>query len=459
VKSIVWLSIESLRFDHTTLGGYETDTTPNLAALAAESTATSFEHCFAHGNWTRTSTTSMLTGLYPSTHGVFAGEHRLLSSARTIPERLSEQGYETICFAKRAQIDSAMDADQRFDDYVPVGKDTVHKVAGITGALRYFLRLRSHGGGFSTDSQRHSTSYLINQGIRKRVTADREPLFLYAHYNDPHQPYIPPLPYLRDAVSELSVSPAEATETVLDIFDSMYERMPAETEISTDEFEVLEALYDASIAYIDDQVGTIVDYLRSELDAVVIITADHGELLGERGILGHRLLINDAVTRVPLVVCGESNLLTYDGQIQHIDVLRTLFEEFGIETDGLEGLNLEREQRTYSVVERSAQRADQNLERLDDLHPEHDWDSYHRGHLVGLRDENHRYESSDSHERLYELPDESTDRSDTRPDVLERFRKEHDDYLDRVSERELSTESELSEQAKERLERMGYLVE
>ncbi|MXR53001.1 sulfatase-like hydrolase/transferase [Halovenus sp. WSH3] len=459
-KSIVWLSIESLRYDHTTLSGYQRPTTPNLADIAARPTATSFDQCFAHGNWTRTSTTSILSGTHPSSHGVFSTGQQLAPTAVTVPELLSEAGYDTVCFSRNSQIESAIDAEDRFDEYFAVDRTTARDIAGLSGLLKYLLQIRSHGGGFTTDTSRHSTGYLVNEGIKKQVTSEREPVFLYVHYNDTHQPYVPPLPYLKRATAELSISADRAARLVIDLFDNMYELMAGEYDLTDEQRAAMLALYDASIAYTDQRVGAIVEYLRSELDAVVVITGDHGELFGEDDMFAHRIRTHDAVTHVPLVVLGETGVLDYSGPIQHIDVVRTLLREVGVDHEQLEGLDLREDSREYAVTERGGDRAAKTFDRLRQRSDEFAPEQRHRGHLVTLRSETFKYERSDSAERLLELPDESTDVSERYPDVLAEFRERYRTFADEFArDRSLSAEADLSAGVERRLQEMGYLTD
>jgi len=369
---------------------------------------------------------------------------------------VANAGYETLCLAKRAHLESALNAPSRFDEFVPVGKETMVDLAGVA---KYLTKLRSHGGGFTTDSQRHSTAYLMNEGLRRRLSPDREPVFVYAHYNDPHQPYVPPLPYLREATADLDVSPAEATQIVLSIFDDMFAHVPTDEQLDERQQTVMEALYEANLAYIDDQVATIVEYVWETLDAVVVVTGDHGELLDERGVLAHRLTLDDAVTHVPLVVCGETDLLEYSGQIQHVDVIKTLLAERGINTDGLDGFDLRPDRREYAIVERGGERTEKTLDVLRDNRPGRGWDEFHRGHLVAHRNDRHRYEHSGSDERLYELPDETTAVIDESPDVLERFSTEYESFREQHPRRQSTRDEDLSSDAEDRLEELGYLVD
>lgn len=93
--NIVWLTLESLRFDHTSLSGYKRDTTPFLRSLAAESSAVSFDSCFSHGIWTRPASASILMGTYPSHHQAGMDSDVIPDDLPMIPELLGEQGYDT----------------------------------------------------------------------------------------------------------------------------------------------------------------------------------------------------------------------------------------------------------------------------------------------------------------------------------------------------------------------------
>ncbi|AUV84145.1 hypothetical protein C2R22_21430 (plasmid) [Salinigranum rubrum] len=83
--NIVWLTLESLRFDHTSLSGYKRDTTPFLQSIAAESSAVSFDKCFSHGIWTRPASASILTGTYPSHHQAGMGSDVIPDDLPTVP--------------------------------------------------------------------------------------------------------------------------------------------------------------------------------------------------------------------------------------------------------------------------------------------------------------------------------------------------------------------------------------
>lgn len=460
LPTIVWISLESTRYDHTTFGDHDNETTPSLERIADR--GTSFDRCFSHGIWTRTSSGSILTGTYPGFHGAGMDHDTVPTEFPTIAERLRDAGYRTVCFSKNAHLSSASGLDRGFDEFVWYDKFSLQDVAGYSGLLKYLLKLRRHSIGYTSRTRLHSTGYLLTEGIKERLENSAEPTFLYAHYGDPHHPYVPPRPYLDRFTESLPFSAEEALEIALEMDETLMQTVADGCEFTDDEWAAIEAMYDACLAYTDSLVGEVYDYVRSNVDdAIVVVTGDHGELLGERGLLAHRLVTHDAVTHVPLVVDGPTDLLDADGHVQHVDVMRTLLEEIGANTGGLHGEDLRETTRHHSIVQRGGPRAAETVEMLRDLNPEFDGDRFHQGTLTTVRTDEHKYERSESDRRLYDLPDEETDVLETRPDVvrdLEATLEERSEWL--FDDRSTSRRSgDLSPRMKNQLQDLGYLVE
>ena len=107
--SILWLSLESVRADHTSLCGYARRTTPFLESLSQEPTAVTFDPMIASSMWTPASTASLLTGTHLSTHQLGQdgrAEYPPSSALDTLPERLSDVGYQTALFTANDYISS-----------------------------------------------------------------------------------------------------------------------------------------------------------------------------------------------------------------------------------------------------------------------------------------------------------------------------------------------------------------
>jgi uncharacterized sulfatase len=376
-----------------------------------------------------------------------------------VPELLSQVGYETIGFCTNGQIDSLCEGTDAFDVYVPNPiRKNLHKVAGFSSLIKFLLKLRQHSAGYTPSIDHLNVGYLLNEGIRKRASSASEPLFLYAHYKDPHFVYIPPLPYLREYTADLDVSPSEAVDIILDIKDNIYEHVANGCDFTDIQWSVIHALYDASLSYTDERIGEIITHLRAQLDdTVFVVTGDHGELLGEVGAFGHRFATHDAACHVPLVVDGPTEIVNYDGHIQHIDVIRTLLAEVGAQ-ELPQGYDLRTQTREWSIVQHGEHRLHKHLEEVRNINPDFEFDRSHVGTLTSIRTDDYVYERSPENEWLYSLPDETSNVASEYPEIVESFREVCEEFDQRLVTYS-GQQTEISDERKKQLERMGYIVD
>lgn len=463
-KSIVWLSIESLRYNRINKKDNNSGFGSNLQAIRRGSDVKTFSQCFSHSNWTRTSTTSILSGMYPSSHGVFHWNDKLSSNATSVPEILSEQGYTSIFIGKNSQIGTAIDAKKRFNDAFSITRNTVNEAVGVTGLLRYLVNLRVHGGGFTSDFTRHNSSYLTNLSLKRKIKSETEPMFIFVHYNDTHSPYIPPLSCLKEANESLPVSPDEAIKIIKDIFDKNERKYNLlgnyNDKLTNEEIKIITKFYELSVDYVEKMVASAIEYITSELNAIVVVTGDHGELFGEHDLFGHGISTHNAVTHVPLLIKGNTNLQKYDGLIQHIDIIHTLMKEQGITHTQLQGLDLRNDRREYSICERGRERSNTILRRIKKSQCANVIKKYPEGDLVDIQTDEFKYIRTDEYESLFELPDETTDVKEKYPDIVEEFKLEYENYTNKCYDKnKFSEKADLSKEAKQNLKNMGYLVE
>lgn len=465
--NIVWISLESTRADHTSMGGYSRDTTPNLARIADSRRGRAFDDCHTHGIWTLASSASILTGTIPTHHGTGMENDAIPEELETIPERLSAAGYHTACLSPNSHLSSATDLDRGFDEFAWLSSNTLLESAGVRTMAKYLLNCRRHGPGLTTDTRKHGTGFIMNEMAKGRLRsyADGEdPFFLYAHYGDPHHPYHPPGRYLERYAEDFEMSVEEANELGLYHHDNFHQLIADGCPLTDDEWDALHALYDAEIAHTDELVGELFDY-ATELgldDTVFVVTADHGELFGEQGMLAHLVVVDDAVTHVPLVVHGFDELTAHESEtVQHADVMRTLLEAADARTEGLQGIDLREETREHSLTQRGAKRCLKNLERFSELNPDFDPSRYHAATLSAIRTEEFKYQRSDERAELLELPEEERDVSNVYPAV----RKRLDDELDAILETDGrpaytgEREGRFTDAMKRQLSDLGYLVD
>lgn len=463
-RDIVWLTLESVRYDRTSIGGHERDTTPFLGRLAAEEDSAAFENCNTHAIWTRPSTASILTGRAPSNHRAWSTERALPDDIPTIPEGLRESGYRTVGISPIAQVSSATGLDRGFEHFHYLGKEQLVSEVGLGTFVRYLLNLRRHSAGFTTDTRKHSTGYLIDSLARRHIgrAADGDdPLFLYAHLGDSHHPYYPPRGWRDRFATDLDSSMEWALSASLDMSDKIHEYIAEGLPFDERTWNAIDIMYDTSLAYVDAIAESIVETAREELDdPIIVVTADHGEFFGEEGLLAHMLSTHSAVTNVPLIVAGlDDQSGAQRGLVQHADVMKMLVEDLGVDVPVPIGQDVRTNPRAVAFTQRGEPRATKKLEELRRHNPAFDASRFRSGVLTSARTPEYRYQRGDDRVDLYRLPDESTDVSESHPDEVERLDAEIDSWLEAhdVSGESRGRTAEFSRDMAKQLEDLGYL--
>jgi arylsulfatase A-like enzyme len=299
----VLITVESLRPEHLGCYGCAKPTSPALDALARESTI--YEDAHAVTSWTLASHASLFTGLYPTAHGAVGPMDRLGDVHETLAEMLSAAGYRTAGFAGGPYLRRAHNLHQGFEHYDDHVSAETHEEAhdDVTNA-----ELTDTVLGF----------------LRERRDRDR-PLFLFVYYWDPHYDYIPPPPY-----DSLFVGPADVAVDVTDY--GITDKIGPLT--SPAELSYVLARYDGEIRWTDEHLGRLLDALREAGlwdDALIIVTADHGEEFFEHGTKGHKNNLFVESVHVPLLVKYPGGGRTgRDGRlVSLVDVAPTVLELAG----------------------------------------------------------------------------------------------------------------------------------
>jgi uncharacterized sulfatase len=412
----------------------------------------------------------MLTGTYPSYHNTGLQNEVLPEQIPTIPERLSERGWRTVGVSANSYFTTETGLDRGFDDFVrvrtsPLTEANVLSTAGPWTLLKFIANLRRHGGGYTTDMRRHSSNYLINEIIKRRLTKlydTDDHFFLYAHLPGAHHPYAPPKPF-RDRFFDSADLPANAAEVALNHTTDIYDEIATGCEFTDEEWNAIRAAYDACIAYTDSLAGDLFDHVQTLADeeTVTVMTADHGDLLGEHDLLSHKLVVHDALVNVPLVVHGLPALVGQSEElVQHSDLMRTLLEVMDIPTGGIDGVDLTRSSRDIAVSQRGDATYTNTIERLIDINADFDTERFSKGLLTGIRTDRFKMINEHDGRLLYELPDEATDVSDRYPNHRDRLEGALDEWLAEHDERvHTSTSAEFSSGAEQRLRDLGYIVD
>ena len=280
--SVLLITVDTLRADHLGIYGYERATSPNVDRLA-EGCAV-FDNAYTHSTASGPSHATMLTGLYPPSHGAVGNGIELPQGQITLAETLQAAGYETAAFVSHKFTSGEFGLDQGFDH------SRLHVVPS---------RPRTPEDPPSDPPHR-----VFDAAVEWLDDRGDKPFFAWLHLQHPHLIYNPPPPWNTRFGEPLP------DERRLYDFDALDEFMYYETDFAQAELDRLVQLYDGEIAYVDDQLERVFRTLRERglsEETIVVFTADHGEMLFEESrprMVGHGPLPFEPVMRVPLLLCA-----------------------------------------------------------------------------------------------------------------------------------------------------------
>lgn len=447
---------------------------------------TQFSSAFAAAPWTLPSHASLFTGTTPSNHGAHAG-HKCLDERQTVlPEILQQEGYETVAVSNNTWISEEFGFGRGFETFYKTwqyvqsetdlgqiaqtenGLDMFKEAAkavfdgnpitNITNAVygQFFRRANDDGAA--------RTNEWIEDWFTERD--DSRPFFLFVNYLEPHLEYHPSKAHAKEHL------PEDITyEEAMDVSQDAWGYIVGTVEMTDEDFEILRALYRAEISYLEEKIEAIVDLLKSEgewNDTLFIVTSDHGENIGEHGLMDHQYALYDTLLHVPLYVHGgpfEDSVR--NNLVQLIDIAPTILDMLDIDAsearEQFQGISFHPDadqSREYATAEyMTPQPSMDALEtKIGDL-PDHVY-GYDRS-LRAIRTDRYKYiRGSDDSQELYDIqddPGEQTDLADTKPDVVDRLDTTLDEWLDSFEQTERSKDVSMDNDTKSQLEDLGYL--
>lgn len=311
---VVLVTLDTTRADRLSCYGYGRETSPRLDEFARSSLR--YAHARAISSWTLPTHAALFTGRFTASHGAcydpqgpvrlgqaLAGfDHYrarpLIEAESTLAEHLAARGWRTAGFVAGPWLARPFGLAQGFEHW----DDT--QIDGVRGRL----------------AEQVTDAALAWAGALE----EHEPAFLFLNYYDPHGPYGAPAPFTLQFVEG-------APEPV----DGKYPQAYL-LELKGRESEVLGDLYDGEIAYADHHLGRLFDGLRAleRFDgALIVVTADHGEWLGENGLWGHGEDLGEVELAIPMLVRppgGVAGGAVSELVVHQTDVLPIVFDALGL---------------------------------------------------------------------------------------------------------------------------------
>ena len=317
---VVLIMCDTLRKDHLTMYGYKRDTSPILAKVASQGTL--FLDNIAQATWTKVSTPSLMTSLYPSSDGVRDVPDRLSASAETLAESYRSAGFATISFSSVAFTGKLTNLQQGFEE--------LHESSSVDDPKYRAKTARAYVDRATGWIERHKDT----------------PFFMFLHVFDPHSPFEPRAPYdalwadpskkeehdsLREKARKLMPDPGRNLP-----FQADLESAGAKGAKLDEYMQYDKDWYDGSIRGLDAEIGRFLERLRRlglEGKIQIVILADHGEEFIEHGKNFHGQSAYGELANVPLLMYRPGVIpagVQIKETVRNIDVMPTLLELSGL---------------------------------------------------------------------------------------------------------------------------------
>jgi arylsulfatase A-like enzyme/Tfp pilus assembly protein PilF len=393
VGNVVLISIDTCRADYVGCYGNPRRITPNVDKIAGQGTI--FKNVITSVPLTLPAHCSMLTGTIPPYHQVHDNlDYKLDESNVTLAEILKEHGFVTAGIISASILDSQFGISQGFDMFNDHLED-------------------ERGGGLMVERSAEATTRLALEWLAQNKS---KRFFLFLHYFDPHFDYTPPEPFAS---------------------------------------RFADNLYAGEIAYADYCIGRVIQALKDLglFDAaLIIITGDHGEMLGEHGELTHGYFIYQSAVKVPLIfkLPDQTKSRQVESVAGLIDIVPTVCSLLNIRPPEVQGKDL-----SPYLFGKSVPGEERHI-YTESLIPT----KYNANSLLGIVSKDVKYIQTTRPE-LYNLendPDESQNLVDDEPQKARILQGRLREILEAsVQEGRAGSNTVLDEQARKRLESLGYV--
>ena len=352
--NVLLITVDTTRADHLPCYGYKSVRTPNLDSLAKHGIL--FRECATAAPLTLPSHCSIMTGLYPTFHGVRINGNTALSAQHvTLAEAFAAKGYQTGAFVGAFVLDGRWGLNQGFQHYDDQFDLKKYKKLDLGMVQR-------------------PGNKVVDAALHWLEEHKSKPFFAWVHFYDPHTPYDPPEPYKSEYGHNGMIG-----------------------------------LYDGEIAFMDSQIGRCLTWLDKNglrNKTIIAVIGDHGEGLGDHGEATHGYFIYNYAVHVPFLLStpsSASNGIEISSQVRTIDLYPTLLEASGIAIPKeVQGTSL------WSLVQSRDKTGNQLYAYSESMAPsiQYGWSP-----LLSLRSPKYQYIDAPRPE-LYDLKDDPEELSD-----------------------------------------------
>jgi len=316
--NVLLVVLDTARAHSFTCYGLDRPTSPRLDELCTQGTL--YRKAFSTDFWTLPSHASLLTGLYPTETQATSETNFLPAGIPTLAERLQAHGYRTGAIVRNPWVSQERGFNKGFQDFVDIWR--------IQELSKFDMTDRQ--------AEQGAVDASIAWMTRENPSA---PFFHFLNLNIAHMPYDPQADIRKRFLTQQC--PPDQLDRLMDV-KGMWSHLAGALELSETDLRIMRELYEAEIFLADDFVGQLVDALvESKIldDTVVIVTSDHGENIGEHGMIDHLLSMYDTTLHVPLIVRYPERFQSgsiSDDLISLIDIAPTVLDVCGVPEEDCE---------------------------------------------------------------------------------------------------------------------------
>ena len=311
--NILLITLDTTRADHLGCYGYARNTSPHLDRLSGQCVV--YDRTFSTASWTLPSHAALFTGKFTTSHGARFDPAGPLHLANSIESPNGWEKYRARGLSPHETTLADLLARAGYATGAVVGGPWLKKPFGLAKGFQHY-----DDGDIGTVNGRSADS-VTDGALTWLAGLGTGPFFLFLNYFDPHAPYAPPRQYLE---------PFLGVDDGMDGIDPKVRRVNAR--------------YDGEILYMDQALGNLFEGLKRKNlwdNTWIIITADHGDILGEHGVFGHGRFLFEVELRVPFMMkhpLGDVSPGRRNTIVQPVDVLPWICDRLDIEAPpGIQG--------------------------------------------------------------------------------------------------------------------------